>query len=489
MFNSLQDRLSGIFSVLKGKGRLSESDIKKATREIRMALLEADVNFKVVKEFSNNIKEKCLTSEVMESLTPAQNVIKIVLDELTRLLGSEDAKLELGSKTPHVIMLVGLQGSGKTTACAKLAYLLKKQGHTPQLVACDIHRPAAADQLETLAKEADVAIYRDTTSKEGSFEKSAQDIAKKGVECAIENLCDVVIIDTAGRLHIDEEMMNEASAIKDATNPDSILMVVDAMTGQDVVNVADAFAKKLDFDGVIMSKMDGDSRGGGALSIKQVTGKPILYISSGEKMDSLEEFHPDRMAKRILGMGDMVSLIESAITQQEEEIEQERQERIFNAKLTLDDFADFNKQINKMGGISKILSSMPGGDKAINSGRVDEHAIDNMVVIINSMTKAERHSPEILNGSRRARIAKGAGVRVQDVNQLIQKFNQMRKMLKKMVPNLENPDLVPSRKNRRKNKKKKTKRRAGIMNLPGMQGLSFSDLRNLQSQFKDLNNK
>lgn len=293
MLENLSERLQGIFSGLRGKGRLTEDDINQAMREIRMALLEADVNFKVVKTFIANTKERCLDAEVLESLTPAQNVIKIVLDELTELLGRTDSKLVLGSRIPNVIMLVGLQGSGKTTAAAKLAYRLLQENHQPLLVACDVYRPAAADQLETLGDEIGVRVYRG----EG---KDPVKIATEGIQDAIDSLRDVVIIDTAGRLHVDEEMMAEAENIKRAVKPDQILMVVDAMTGQDVVNVAAAFAERVDFDGVIMSKMDGDARGGGALSIKQVTGKPIKFISSGEKPDSLEEFHPDRMAKRIL---------------------------------------------------------------------------------------------------------------------------------------------------------------------------------------------
>uniref|UniRef100_UPI00260F3FA3 signal recognition particle protein n=1 Tax=uncultured Slackia sp. TaxID=665903 RepID=UPI00260F3FA3 len=425
MFDNLSDRLQGIFSGLKSKGRLTEEDINTAMREIRMALLEADVNFKVVKEFVASTKARCLEAEILDSLTPAQNVVKVVLEELTALLGQSDSKLVLSSRIPNVIMLVGLQGSGKTTASAKLAYLLKNKGHSPLLVACDVYRPAAADQLQTLGDEMGVKVYR------GDGQDPVK-IAQEGVRFAIDNLRDVVIVDTAGRLHVDEEMMDEAAAIKMAVKPDQILMVVDAMTGQDVVNVAQAFAEKVEFDGVIMSKMDGDARGGGALSLKQVTGKPIKFISAGEKPDSLEEFHPDRMAKRILGMGDVVSLIESAVKVQQEEVEQEQAERMMRANLTLNDFIDMNRQIRKMGGISKLISALPGGDKAMAAGQVDEGALDHMEVIINSMTKAEREKPDLLNGSRRARIAAGAGVTVSDVNQLIKKFNETKKMMKKI---------------------------------------------------------
>ena len=468
MLENLSDRLQNIFSGLRGKGKLTEEDINAAMREIRMALLEADVNFKVVKSFIARTKERCLDAEVLESLTPAQNVVKVVLDELTGLLGRTDSKLVLTSRIPNVIMLVGLQGSGKTTAAAKLAYRLREQGHAPLLVACDVYRPAAADQLQTLGDEMGIRVYRG----EGT---DPVKIAQEGVRDAIDNLRDVVIVDTAGRLHVDEDMMAEAENIKAAVKPDQILMVVDAMTGQDVVNVAAAFAERVDFDGVIMSKMDGDARGGGALSIKEVTGKPIKFISAGEKPDSLEEFHPDRMAKRILGMGDMISLIESAVKVQQEEIEAEQAERMARAELNLNDFIAMNKQIRKMGGVSKLISALPGGDKAMASGQVDMKALDRMEVIINSMTKAEREKPDLLNGSRRARIAQGAGVSVSEVNQLIKKFNETRKMMKKMMPAMEQ-QLGAGKKGK---KGKKGKRRRGF-GLPGMGGMSMSDLKKIQ---------
>ncbi len=466
MLENLSDRLQSIFSGLRGKGRLTEADINDAMREIRMALLEADVNFKVVKTFIANTKERCLSADVLDSLTPAQNVIKIVLDELTELLGRTDSKLVLTNRIPNVIMLVGLQGSGKTTAAAKLAYRLKQENHLPLLVAGDVYRPAAAEQLQTLGDEIGVRVYR------GDGQDPVR-LAKEGIQDAIDSMRDVVIIDTAGRLHVDEDMMAEAEAIKRAVKPDQILMVVDAMTGQDVVNVAAAFAERVDFDGVIMSKMDGDARGGGALSIKQVTGKPIKFISSGEKPDSLEEFHPDRMAKRILGMGDMVSLIESAVRVQQEELEQEQTERMMRAELTLDDFVDMNRQIRKMGGVSKLISALPGGDKAMSQGQVDEGALDAMEVIINSMTKAERRKPDILNGSRRARIARGAGVSVSEVNQLIKKFNETKKIMKKMMPAI---DTMTAPKKGKKGKK--GKRRRGIPGMPA--GMSLSDLKKIQ---------
>lgn len=469
MLDNLSDKLQSIFSGLRSKGKLNEDDINSAMKEIRMALLEADVNFKVVKSFIKNTKERCLDAEVLDSLTPAQNVIKVVLDELTKLLGESDSQLVLSSRIPNVIMLVGLQGSGKTTAAAKLAYLLKKQNHNPLLVACDVYRPAAADQLQTLGDEIGVRVYRGDG-------KDPVKIAQEGVRDAVDSLRDVVIVDTAGRLHVDEEMMAEAAAIRDAVEPDQILMVVDAMTGQDVVNVASAFAEQVDFDGVIMSKMDGDARGGGALSIKQVTGKPIKFISMGEKPDSLEEFHPDRMAKRILGMGDVISLIETASQIRAEEIEQEEAERMMRADLNLNDFLTINKQVRKSGGIQKLVSALPGGDKALKDGQVNENALDEMEVIINSMTKEEREKPSVLNGSRRARVASGAGVSVTQVNQMMKKYNETRKMMKQMMAQQE--QMMGTR----KGKKGKKKRRRS---LPGMGGLGMGDLKRLQDMIQD----
>ena len=477
MFDNLSDKLQSIFSGLRGKGRLTEEDIDTAMREIRMALLEADVNFKVVKEFTKRTKERCLTAEVLDSLTPAQNVVKIVLDELTALMGEESKPLQLSSRIPNVIMLVGLQGSGKTTAAAKLAYLLKQQNHSPLLCASDVYRPAAADQLQTLGEEIGVRVYRG----EG---KDPVKIAKEGVRDAIDSLRDVVIVDTAGRLHVDEEMMAEAEAIKAAVEPDQIYMVVDAMTGQDAVNVAKAFADRVDFDGVIMSKMDGDARGGGALSIKQVTGKPITFISQGEKPDSLERFHPDRMAKRILGMGDVVSIIESASKLRAEEIEQAEAERMARGNLTLNDFLLMKQQIGKMGGVQKLISALPGGDKAMREGQVNEHALDEMAVIIGSMTKREREHPEILNGSRKARIAAGAGVKVFQVNQLLKQFMETKKMVRSMM-NAQEAQM--NRKGKGKGKKgKKGKGGKRRMGLPGMGGMSMADVKKMQEMMSGL---
>ena len=477
MFDNLSDKLQSIFSGLRGKGRLTEEDIDTAMREIRMALLEADVNFRVVKEFTKRTKERCLTAEVLDSLTPAQNVVKIVLDELTALMGEESKPLQLSSRIPNVIMLVGLQGSGKTTAAAKLAYLLKQQNHSPLLCACDVYRPAAADQLQTLGEEIGVRVYRG----EG---KDPVKIAKEGVRDAIDSLRDVVIVDTAGRLHVDEEMMAEAEAIKAAVEPDQIYMVVDAMTGQDAVNVAKAFADRVDFDGVIMSKMDGDARGGGALSIKQVTGKPITFISQGEKPYSLERFHPDRMAKRILGMGDVVSIIESASKLRAEEIEQAEAERMARGNLTLNDFLLMKQQIGKMGGVQKLISALPGGDRAMREGQVNEHALDEMAVIIGSMTKREREHPEILNGSRKARIAAGAGVKVFQVNQLLKQFMETKKMVRSMM-NAQEAQM--NRKGKGKGKKgKKGKGGKRRMGLPGMGGMSMADVKKMQEMMSGL---
>lgn len=460
MFENLSDKLQGIFSGFRSKGKLTEADIDAGVKEIRMALLEADVNFKVVKSFCRHVKERCLTAEVMDSLTPGQNVVKVVLDELTALLGGKTAELTFGSRIPGVVMLVGLQGSGKTTAASKLAYRLKKQGHVPLLVACDVYRPAAADQLQTLGDEQGVRVYRGDG-------KDPVKIAKEGVQDAIDSLRDVVIIDTAGRLHVDDDMMDEAVAIRDAVQPDQILMVVDAMTGQDVVNVASAFAEKVDFDGVIMSKMDGDARGGGALSILEVTGKPIEFISSGERPDSLEVFHPDRMAKRILGMGDVVSVIEKAVELQDKEMEAAEAERLARAEFDFNDFLDVISKTRKMGGLGKLVSALPGGSKALQQGDVDESELDRTEAIINSMTAEERRKPSLLNGSRRARIAAGSGVTVTQVNQLVKRFNETRKQIKKMMAQM----------NQAGGKGKKGKRRR--MRIPGMGGIDMS-------QFKDL---
>ena len=480
MFENLADRLQNILSGLRGKGRLTEADIDTAMREIRLALLEADVNFRVVRSFVDAVREKALAAEVLESLTPGQNVVRIVLDQLTHLLGSESERFTVSQKIPNVLMLVGLQGSGKTTASAKLAYRFKAQGHSVLLVAADVYRPAAAEQLKTLGDEIGVPVF----TGDGSDPVA---IARDSVQYAIDNLRNVVIIDTAGRLHVDEQMMAEASAIKAAVSPDQILMVVDAMTGQDVVNVAAAFAEQVDFDGVIMAKMDGDARGGGALSIRAVTGKPIKFISEGEKPTSLDEFHPDRMARRILGMGDMVSLIERAQAAADEEIELEEAMRIARAELTFDDFLTMNQQVRKMGGIASLVKALPGGDKAMGSGQVDEKALDRMEVIIGSMTKAERAKPSIINGPRRARIASGAGVQISQVNQLIKSLDETKKMIKRMGVNEQMTAASkkrPTKKSKTKSSKKRKNSRAPVADLGALGKLNPSDLKGLEELFR-----
>ena len=427
MFQNLAERLQTALGQLTGKGHLTEADVDAAMREIRMALLEADVNYKVVKEFVAKVRERAIGHEVMKSLTPGQQIVKIVLEELTALMGGGESRLALSGRIPNVIMLVGLQGSGKTSTTAKLANLLRKQGRRPLMVAADIYRPAAMDQLEALGRELDIPVYRSDAS-------DAVRISEAGVQTAIDTLRDVVIVDTAGRLHVDEEMMDEAAAIRNAVRPDQILMVVDAMTGQDAVNVAGAFAERVDFDGVIMSKLDGDARGGAALSITQVTGKPIKFASVGESADALEAFHPDRMAKRILGMGDVVSLIEKAEEAAEEDVDEKTAERIRKAEFTFDDFLTQLRQVRKMGGLGSILSSLPGAGqlKALKDADLYDAVLDRIEAIIFSMTAAERRKPDIINGSRRLRIANGAGVQVSDVNQLLKQFAQTKKLMKQM---------------------------------------------------------
>lgn len=425
MFDNLSQRLQSVFAGLTGKGRLSEDDVDAAMREIRMALLEADVNYKVVKEFVSRVRERAIGADVAKSLTPGQTVIRIVLEELTALLGTTDARLIFTGRIPGTVMLVGLQGSGKTTASAKLANLLRKQGRHPMLVACDVYRPAAIDQLEALGRELDIPVYRG----EGS---DPVQIARDGVKEAVARMRDTVIIDTAGRLHVDEQMMDEAARIKEAVRPDQILMVVDAMTGQDAVNAASAFAERVQFDAVVVTKLDGDARGGAALSVKQVTGKPIMFAGVGEKLDALEQFHPDRMAKRILGMGDVVSLIEKAAEVTDLEDAEEMETRLRKAEFTFDDFLTQLRQLKKMGGLGGMLKLLPGAGqlKGLADAEIDERQLDRVAAIIQSMTAAERANPRLLNGSRRERIARGAGVTVFDVNQLVKQFDQARKLMK-----------------------------------------------------------
>ena len=422
MFDSLSDRLNDTFDRLRGKGKLTEADITSAMRDIRMALLEADVNFKVVKEFVAKTKERCMTAEVMESLSPAQNVVKIVLDELTEMLGSTESKLVFSNRIPNVIMLVGLQGSGKTTAAVKLAYLLKKQGRSPLLAACDVYRPAAADQLATLGGEIGVPVFR------GDGEHPV-DIAKGAIQEAVDHLRDVVIVDTAGRLQIDDVLMQELVDIKEAVPVDETLLVVDAMAGQDAVNVAKTFNEKVSIDGIILTKTDGDTRGGAALSVLAVTGKPIKFQGTGEKLDDLDVFHPDRMASRILGMGDVLSLIERAQETADEKAAEETAKRMMENKFDMNDMLDQFAQIRKMGGAGAMLSMLPGGS-GIDPSQVDEKAFDRIEAMIYSMTKEEREKPSIINPKRKRRIAAGSGTTVADVNKLLKQFEMMQKMMK-----------------------------------------------------------
>ena len=424
-FDNLSDKLASVFKKLRSRGKLSESDVKAAMREVRLALLEADVNYKVAKDFTNSVTEKCIGENVMESLTAAQMVIKIVRDELTALMGSEQARLKISNKIPTVIMMCGLQGSGKTTHSAKLAKHLKAKGHRPMLVACDIYRPAAIEQLKVVGKAVETPVFEMGTEK-------PEIIAKKAIAHARDYGHDFVILDTAGRLHIDTELMDELRRVTKAVEVNNILLVLDSMVGQDAVNIAKSFNDVLEIDGVILTKLDGDTRGGAALSVKAVTGKPIMFAGVGEKLDQLEEFHPDRMASRILGMGDVLSLIEKVETEIDEKKAEATAKRLAENKFDLNDLLDQYKQIKKMGSIKSILSMMPGMEKQVRDADIDERAILRMEAIITSMTKKERSKPEILNASRRKRIAAGAGVTVEEVNKLIKQYDQMKKMFKQM---------------------------------------------------------
>ncbi|QAT43161.1 signal recognition particle protein [Aminipila luticellarii] len=429
-FESLSDKLQGVFKKLKGKGVLTEADINEAMREVKLALLEADVNFKVVKDFVSSVKEKSLGSDVLESLTPGQQVIKIVNDELVTLMGGANSKLTYSPRGFTIFLMVGLQGTGKTTTCGKLANYLKKNGKKPMLCACDIYRPAAIDQLEVVGKSVDVPVFtmRECREPEIIAEKAVKEAEMKGY--------DVLIVDTAGRLQIDEALMDELVRVKKAIKPHEILLVVDAMTGQDAVNAAAGFDEKLGIDGVIMTKLDGDARGGAALSVKQVTGKPIKFIGLGEKFDALEPFHPERMASRILGMGDMLSLIEKAQENFDESKAEELEKKIKKNEFSLDDFLEQMGQIKKMGGIAKILDMIPGvNSTAMKNVDLDESQKEfaQMEAIILSMTKAERKDPSLLNASRRKRIAAGSGQPVSKINTLIKRYDEARKMMKQFT--------------------------------------------------------
>ncbi|MCL2547677.1 MAG: signal recognition particle protein [Symbiobacteriaceae bacterium] len=424
MFESLGDKLQAVFKKLRNKGRLTEQDIDEVLREVRVALLEADVNFRVVREFVNSIKAKASGEEVMKSLSPAQQVVKIVYDQLVDLLGGNQARLTVASKPPTVLMLAGLQGSGKTTHCAKLANHLRKNGKKPLLVACDIYRPAAIEQLQILGKSLALPVFEQGQS-------NPAEIARQAVQVALNQGRDTVILDTAGRLHVDEEMMLELREIREAVHPHEILLVVDAMTGQDAVNVAQSFQEKVGIDGIILTKMDGDTRGGAALSIRAVTGKPVKFIGTGEKMDALEPFYPDRLASRILGMGDVLTLIEKAQQSYDAEEARRLEEKMRKNTMDLEDFLEQMQQMRKMGPLDQLMKMIPGmGD--LKDVRIEEGDMKRIEAIILSMTKEERRRPEIINGSRRKRIAMGSGTRVQDVNRLLRDFENTRKMMKQM---------------------------------------------------------
>lgn len=422
-FEGLSEKLMSTFKKLRGKGKLSEKDVKDSMREVRLALLEADVNYKVAKEFTDRVTQRAVGEEVMQSLTPAQMVVKIVNEELVELMGSAQSRLETSSVPPTVVMMCGLQGSGKTTHSGKLALAQKKKGHRPLLVACDVYRPAAIKQLQVVAEKIDVPVFE---MGEGDPVK----IAKEAVKHAKDHGNDIVILDTAGRLHVDEQLMAELKRIKQEVEPAEILLVVDAMTGQDAVNVAKSFDDLLAITGVILTKLDGDTRGGAALSVRKVTGKPIKFVGTGEKLTDLEEFYPERMASRILGMGDMLSLIEEAESKLDQQKAEKMAEKLVKNKFDLNDLLDQMSQIKNMGSLKSILLKIPGISQKVKDADVDDRQIDRLCAIILSMTKKERSKPEIINASRKKRIATGCGLKVEDVNSLLRRFEQMQKMMK-----------------------------------------------------------
>lgn len=425
LFESLGEKLENAFRKFKSKGKLTESDVKAGMREIKLALLEADVNFKVVKEFINTVSARAVGSEVLESLLPAQQIVKIVNEELTNLMGGTQSKLVISPKPPTVVMMVGLQGAGKTTHAGKLAGLYKKQGKHPLLVACDVYRPAAIKQLQVVGEKLDIPVFT------MGDKESPVKIAEEGVKFARLRGYDMVFIDTAGRLHIDDTLMNELQAIKEKTEPTEILLTVDAMIGQDAVTVAQTFNERLDITGVILTKLDGDTRGGAALSVRYVTGKPIKFIGTGEKLDTIEPFYPDRMASRILGMGDVLSLIEKAEQALDEKKAEELEQKLRESTFTLDDYLDQFDQLKKMGSLEQILGMMPGVKPgALKDAKIDEKAVARVEAIIKSMTPRERAKPDILNASRKKRIARGSGTSVEDVNKLLRQFEQTRKLMK-----------------------------------------------------------
>ncbi|MBO0995468.1 signal recognition particle protein [Bacillus sp. SD088] len=428
-FEGLADRLQATMQKIRGKGKVSEADVKTMMREVRLALLEADVNFKVVKQFIKKVSERAVGQEVMKSLTPGQQVIKVVKEELTDLMGGEQSKIAVANRPPTVIMMSGLQGAGKTTTTGKLANLLRKEyNRKPLLVAADIYRPAAIKQLETIGKQLDLPVFS------MGDQVSPVEIAQKAIEKAKEEHFDYVLIDTAGRLHIDGELMQELQDVKEVARPDEIYLVVDAMTGQDAVNVAKAFNDQLEVTGVVLTKLDGDTRGGAALSIRAVTDKPIKFVGMGEKMDALEAFHPERMASRILGMGDMLTLIEKAQDSVDEEKAKELEQKIKHASLDFDDFLEQLSQMRNMGPLDELLKMMPGANKikGMNNLQIDEKQINRIEAIIHSMTQQEKQQPDIINSGRRRRIAKGSGTTIQEVNRLLKQFEEMKKMMKQM---------------------------------------------------------
>mgnify|MGYP004651958207 FL=1 len=428
-FEGLSTKLQGIINKIKGKARITEDDVKEITREVKLALLEADVNYKIVKDFTSKISEKALGQDVLKSLTPGQQVVKIVHEELVELLGSKDEYLNISPNPPTVIMLAGLQGSGKTTMAGKLANMLRKSGKKPIMVACDIYRPAAIDQLEVIGKQLNIPVYSDRENKD------VVEIAKVAFKEANSKLYDVIILDTAGRLHIDETLMDELKRLKEFAKPHEVLLVVDAMTGQDAVNVSQTFNEKLGIDGVIITKLDGDTRGGAALSVKSVTGKPIKFIGTGEKMNDIEVFHPDRMATRILGMGDVLTLIEKAEEAFDEEEAEKIEKSIRKQTFTLQNYLDQLKQIKRLGSMKAILGMIGIDEKALENSEAAEKQFRLSEAIIQSMTLKERNNPDILNGSRRRRIAAGAGTTVQEVNRFIKQYNDTKMMMKKVMNN------------------------------------------------------
>jgi signal recognition particle subunit SRP54 len=454
MFDQLSDRLQSTLGDIRKRGKLTEDDVDKAMREIRLALLEADVNFKVVKSFTAKVKERCLGADVLGSLNPGQQVVKIVNEELTELMGGAGRDLVYSNRGTTVILMAGLQGSGKTTATAKLAQLLKKEGKSVALAACDVYRPAAIQQLETVGKRAGAVVYQQGTDAD------PVEIAKWALDKAQDEGRDVLIVDTAGRLHIDSELMDELAKIRKTVKPHNVLLVVDAMTGQDAVGVAESFSEAAEFDGVIISKLDGDARGGAALSVKAVTGKPILFASTGEKLEDFEHFHPDRMSSRILGMGDVLSLIEKAEEQVSEEEAEELQRKMSEGQFTLEDFLKQMRQIRKMGPIGNLLGMMPGmgAMKKMKDVEVDDGELDRVEAIILSMTPHERAMPQIIKGSRRRRIAEGSGTKIQQVNNLVKQFDQMKKLMKHMA-NGQMPDQAQMAKMMGQTQRPKIRRR------------------------------